>query len=154
MHILYLYYKCIIINSHVLIRIMWQSVKFTPFPPNSDISIPGLSLQLSHDAKGRCSWPPVLPRLQAMQLPSEPRAKMPSISGEIMYSGWVTSSTAQGGGVSFKVGNMYSASLKPTHCVEIRQVSLGRHWIRKSNKFTKNMGRRCATNSVLVSFVV
>ena len=34
--------------------------------------------------------------------------------------------------------NPYSARLKSTHCVELRQVSLGRRWIRKSNKLTKN----------------
>ena len=42
-------------------------------------AIPGLSLQLSHDAKGRCSWPPALPQLQAMMLPSEPQGIMDGV---------------------------------------------------------------------------
>lgn len=54
---------------------------FHPFPPHSEHSqaIPGLSLQLSHDAKGRCSWPPALPQLQAMLLPSEPQGIMDGV---------------------------------------------------------------------------
>ena len=42
-------------------------------------AIPGLSLQLSHDAKGRCSWPPALPQLQAMMFPSEPQGIMDGV---------------------------------------------------------------------------
>ena len=34
----------------------------------------------------------------------------------------------------------YTERLKSTNCMELCQVSLGRRWIRKSNKLTKNQG--------------
>ena len=36
--------------------------------------------------------------------------------------------------------HLYTERLKSTNCMELCQVSLGRRWIRKSNKLTKNQG--------------